>query len=113
MIYVAAPYSSRVSSVVEQRLGQTRTFTDILLAKGLCAFSPVCYLHGVAQRMNLETDAATWINFNMQMLRHAEACYLLCLHGWEQSDGVKVELNVCRMLDIPVTKFGPDYRLLT
>ena len=66
------------------------------------AFSPIVYGHEMAKKHALPTDAGWWARFNMEMLRKCDGCYVLHLPGWDTSVGVKLELNVCRILRIPV-----------
>ena len=113
MIYIASPYTSLIEGAEEIRYLQVREFTDRMIALGFVAFSPIAYCHPIAKRIGHQTDHKTWLRFNMSILRRSEAMYLLCLPGWEESKGVQVELNVCRMLDIPVAKYGPDFALLS
>lgn len=111
MIYVASPYSSQIRGVQESRYHHVRRFTDKMIQQGFVAFSPIVYCHPIAQRIGHGTDAQTWMRFNMSILRRAEAMYVLQLIGWEQSEGLKIELNVCKMLDIPVAHYDTDFRL--
>lgn len=112
MIYIASCYSSPVPELVQSRYEQTLTFTERLLLQGFIAFSPIVYLHNIARRLGLPADHGTWMKFNMDILRKAEAAYVLCLPGWEKSKGLEVELKVCKMLDIPAVKYDATFRLM-
>ncbi len=111
MIYVASPYSSPIPELVDYRYNAVCDFVDKLLAQDFVAFSPIVYCHPIAARIGKATDAMTWHNFNMNMLRRAEACFLLCLPGWEASKGVLHERKVCQVLDIPIIHYGADFQL--
>lgn len=114
MIYVASPYSSPILQVPEQRFRATAQFVLHLLQEGAGpVFSPIVYFHPLATQAALPTDAGYWHNTNMQFLRRAEVVFLLRLTGWEQSKGVAIELNVAKMLGIPVRHFSPDFRELS
>ena len=73
MIYIASPYTHDDLAVVKHRYDRVCSFTDRMIAKGFVAFSPIAYCHPIAERIGRATDAATWHNFNMGMLRRAEA----------------------------------------
>lgn len=112
MIYIASPYSTPIPTVLEERVKAVRQFTAACIAQGLPAFSPIAYFHPFATAMNMPTDAGFWNAVNMQFLRKADAVFLLCLMGWENSKGVKVELNVAKLVGIPIVKYGPDFKVL-
>jgi hypothetical protein len=113
MIYVASPYSSPIPELVEQRVSAVTQFVDELIIEGFIAFSPIVYCHPIARRLNKGTAASDWMAFNMGMLRISEAAYFLRLPGWERSEGMKIERNVCRLLNIPTQDFGSDFEPIT
>lgn len=110
MIYIAAPYSSGLPTVVESRLVETTKFVMTLLSQGVPAFSPVLYFHPLAMAMGLPTDAGHWHNHNMQFLRKADAMFVLRLTGWDQSKGVQIETKIAKALGMQVVHFGPDFQ---
>lgn len=109
MIYIASPYSSPIPALVEGRVYLVTKFVDKLIAEGLVVFSPIVYLHPIALRLAKDTTASQWMVFNMTMLRRADEAYFLRLPGWENSHGMTIERNVCRMLSIPTTNFDEDF----
>lgn len=112
MIYLASPYSTPIPSVLEQRVNAARQFTAACIKQGLPVFSPIVYYHPFATAFNLPTDAKYWHAMNMPFLRSAEAVFLLCLIGWDKSEGIKIELNVAKLIGIPVIKYGPDFKVM-
>lgn len=112
MIYVASPYSSSLPELVEQRVRQVTTFVEEMIAQGFVAFSPIMYCHPIAKRLAFGTSAGDWMFFNMDMLRRAEAVYFLRLPGWEQSCGMAIERNVCKMLNMATADYDADFRLI-
>lgn len=113
MIYVASPYSSPFPELVEIRVKEVTRFVDWLVRDGHVAFSPIVYCHPIAKRLNHGTTAKDWMKFNMNMLRFCETAFFLRLPGWENSKGMKIERNVCKMLSIPTLDFGPDFEPIT
>lgn len=112
MLYVASPYSSPIVGIEEQRYQRVRAFTERMIAQGFVAFSPILYCHPIAKRIGHKTDAATWMSFNMSILRRCEAMYVLCLPGWKESKGLEVELKVAGMLHMPVAHYDEMFRLV-
>lgn len=109
MIYVASPYSSPFPELVEIRVREVTNFVDMLIKDGHVAFSPIVYFHPIAKRHRLATTAEAWMKFNMNMLRICETAFFLRLSGWENSKGMALERNVCKMLAIETMDFGPDF----
>lgn len=109
MLYIASPYSSPIEGAQELRYREARNFVRRCLGEGLAAYSPIVYCHPLAQEFQLPGDAAFWHNFNMAMLRKAEAVFLLQLPGWDTSKGVAMELRMAKLLNIEVQAFSPDF----
>lgn len=112
MIYIASPYSSPIPELVTQRVAQVTAFVDQMIAQGFVAFSPIMYCHPIAKRLAVGTSAGDWMAFNMDMLRRAEATYFLRLPGWENSRGMSIERNVCKMLNMATADYDADFRLV-
>lgn len=112
MIYLASPYTTPIASVLEQRVTAAIQFTALCIQQGLPVFSPIMYFHPLAIHFNLPTDSGYWHNINMQFLRRADAVFALRLMGWEQSKGMKIELNVAKVAGIPVVHYGPDFKVI-
>lgn len=117
MIYIASPYTSPLAgdlAIMAQKnryLKAVEFQTFLMLTNGPPAFSPIVYCHPIAlANPGMGTDAAYWQRFNMAFIRKAEAIFALCLPGWEQSKGMKVELQVAKMLDIPVVYYDEDFQ---
>lgn len=100
MIYVASPYSSPIPELVTNRVQKTTAFVDYLISRGEVAFSPVVYLHPIATRLDSYTAADDWLHFNMDILRRSDMAFFLRLPGWENSKGMKIERNTCKLLRI-------------
>ena len=105
MIYVASPYSSPDPIVQNRRAHQVIDFCARGIRKGFVFLSPIAYAHNLACDHNLPKDANSWMAFNLALLRRSEAVYVVCLHGWMESQGVGIELKVAQTLNIPVAHY--------
>jgi hypothetical protein len=112
MIYIASPYSSPIAGAQQHRFEKVRRFTIHLFNQGLIPFSPIVYAHEMAAVGGLRTDAASWLRFNTDMLRHSEALFLYCLPGWQQSKGVEMEIKQARVMQLPISHFDVDFNLI-
>lgn len=114
MIYLASPYSHPDPLIQRTRFLIAEQFVAHTLKKeNLLIFSPIVYCHKLAVDNGLPTDANFYLHFNMNVLRRSEAMYLLKLKGWEESKGVTLEINLAKMLLIPVVEFDHDFNNLT
>lgn len=103
MIYLASPYSHKSPAVVERRVELTgRVATDLVL-RGLFVYSPIIHWHGLCLQYELPSDAEYWSAFNTNMIRRAEAMYVITIDGWKESIGVRGEISLAKQLGIPLT----------
>lgn len=93
MIYLACPYSHPDPFVRKWRyLQATRQLTELLL-RGQWAYSPIVHCHELAKTAGLPRDAAFWSAYNLYMLQKADFLMILTLPGWQESAGVREEIE--------------------
>jgi hypothetical protein len=91
--YIASPYSSPSDTIRHKRFQLAELYTAKCLREKDWVYSPIVHCHELAQRYNLPTNAAYWLEYNYAMLERADSIRLLQLPGWEHSKGVEAELN--------------------
>jgi hypothetical protein len=64
-------------------------------------------MHQVAFFHELPTDFVFWRSYNEHMLQRSTAVHVLKLEGWEDSVGIKNEIDFATGLCIPVTYITP------
>lgn len=107
-IYVAAPCASPDPDLQSSRRAICDIFTVNLANQGIAAFSPLSYnvpLKGPQLRPDFN-----WYAFDLNFLAASEGMVVLQLDGWEQSYGVKLELNYCTAHSKPVLFHDPSKR---
>jgi hypothetical protein len=104
MIYLASPYSHPDQAVVEQRVLQTMEVFHYLckFSPDRAIFSPILQCHETAKNFKMPTDAKFWQDYNTGFLRIATTVVVACLPDWEQSLGVKQEVELALQLGIEV-----------
>ena len=105
LIYLASPYSHRNPAVRELRYELARLTTAKMLKEGQAAFSPIVY--GKSMENMIGTDYVSWKQFNDAMLHAADEVHVLMLDGWRESKGVKYEVELANMLELPVLFIQP------
>ena len=103
MIFLASPYSSTVHNVEYDRYEAALGCTAALIDKfQLPVFSPIVHCHGMALEYAMPKDAKFWRKYNFAFLRKADALYVLKIDGWDDSVGVRMEINLALTLQLPI-----------
>ena len=105
MIYLASPYSHPDPDVRNARFVDVcRAAGRLMLASCDPVFSPIAHGHSVAEHAEGidAMDAEFWMRQCVGMLRLADILYVLKLDGWQESRGVREELEIARAFGIPV-----------
>lgn len=102
MIYLASPYSSPDPLIVKTRFLLAQQVTALMLQQGIYVYSPIVHCHEVSMAYSLPGDFAFWQGYNIDMLRRADALYVLATPGWKESAGVQEEIKFARLAGIPI-----------
>lgn len=102
MIYLASPYSAPDAATRQLNFELVEHCVACLTQRNVPAFSPILYLHTLSHKYNLPTYAGFWERFNMQFLRKAGAIYVLKIDGWEESLGVRQEMEFAKAAYLPL-----------
>tara|TARA_R110000868_G_scaffold4290_3_gene27258 strand:- start:2698 stop:3042 length:345 start_codon:yes stop_codon:yes gene_type:complete len=102
IIYIANPYSDKDDEVVEKRYEDTAKYTAKLVAEGHVAFSPIVYGHTLLNYATMPSDWEFWQNFCNSFLLKSDELHVYMLDGWDDSIGVKAEIELAKKHDMPV-----------
>lgn len=102
MIYLASPYTHVEEWRVEDRFKRACAAVARLSELGLVVYSPIVHFHPVSVRHKLPGDFAFWKRINFAMIDKADELRVLQLYGWEDSIGVKAEIEYARGLALPI-----------
>ena len=110
LIYLAQPYTSPDHDVQEARFEEAKIATAKLVDRG-SVYSPIVHGHVMVLPLAREGRDTTSHNFWMRqcipILRKSDEMIVLPLLGWRHSRGLREELNLCKMLHIPVRFLTP------
>jgi len=95
MIYLASPYSDPDPLMRKTRFLLAREFVAKQFPKHI--YSPIVHYHELATYYDLPTDFETWKTLNFDMIRRADAFWILDIPGWYESKGVTAEGDFARM----------------
>ena len=101
-IYLASPYTSPDEDVRISRYGAACLVTAQLSKEGLLVFSPIVHGHPLAS-YGLPVGFDFWQRHCLSFLKSwaTELC-VLTIPGWENSRGVKAEIQFAQERDMPI-----------
>lgn len=102
-IYLACPYSHKDRTVELARFACVNLVAGKLMLKGHIVFSPISHSTPIAQYIpGSNNDHGFWLEQDFAFVDWAEALYVLCLPGWEQSFGVAMEIKRAKGQNKPI-----------
>jgi hypothetical protein len=109
VIYLASPYSSPYKWKRLQRFLEVAKAVGALKDRGIIAFSPICHSHPVTVHYLGDDHIAfdNWKDFDTEMIRRCDALWVLMLEGWDQSEGIKAELEIAKSLGKEILYLEP------
>ena len=101
-IYLAAPYSHPNPEIRQQRFEEINKCAATLMQSGLVVYSPISHNHPIALAHDLPKGWEFWGMMDEVFIHHCSAVYVLQVHGWKESHGVKAEISLARNFKKPI-----------
>lgn len=101
VIYLASPYSHPAEAVRIQRFEEATFAAAALMRRGHVIFSPIVHHHPMVA-FGLPTVWDYWQRADEALLVRCDRLIILKLVGWEQSRGIKGEIEIADRHGIPV-----------
>lgn len=101
IVYLACPYTSIDSSVKEARFRAATLAAARLIEKGLIVYSPITMTHPIDVVLageNATLGSDYWVSFDKLFMDACSEMMILKLPGWEQSEGIKREIDYFKKL---------------
>ena len=89
MIYIASPYSNNPE--YNYKRNKEITLALMLLYSNEVFYNPICYGHQFREQIGDNYEA--WFIHNIAYMKVCKEMVVLTLKGWEQSEGVKSEIE--------------------
>jgi hypothetical protein len=103
MIYLASPYSHDNPQIMQERYEDIARLTaHLLFVRNIAVISPIVYGHQLAVTYGLPTSATSWRKLNTALLRRCDALWVVQLPDWDSSRGVKEEIELAKLLQMPI-----------
>ena len=105
-IFISSPYSSSEQKIVDERFRKVCLTCADLLRKGYIVFSPIAHGHSIVQvDKNIPTDWDFWNSYCRWFITNCDELWVLTLDGWQDSTGVKAEIEIA-------TKLGKEVKYI-
>jgi len=102
-VYIASPYSHPEALIREERYLRASFYLMQKLKRREWAYSPIVHCHELAKIWGMPGDAKFWEEYDFAMIRGARAIEVLRLDGWQESVGVKAEIEYATSIGVPIT----------
>lgn len=107
LIYLASPYSSDRSDIIERRVRNVQTATAKLIQQGNLIFSPIVHSHPICDQvtfspLNTAEAMSGWTQYDHDFIDHCDEVWVLMIDGYDTSRGVSDEIAYAYANNIPV-----------
>lgn len=102
LIFISSPYTHKDTQITEDRVIMVSKFSAKLVSEGYVAISPIVYGHTLLKFHDMPSDWQFWKNYCETFILKCDKVIVLKLDGWEDSTGVKGEIEFAKLHNIPV-----------
>lgn len=106
MIYLASPYTHDSKDVEHERYEAVAKVCAKLARSGDHVYSPIAHWHPIAVEHDMPTDFHWYRAMNESMISRCDSVWVLMLPGWQESKGVKHEIDFANSLGKVVIYLG-------
>lgn len=99
MVYVAVPFWHENETIRNYRRRKAIEYSERLFYSGTLFYSPLLYSVHFKEKKAVENY---WITHGLRMVDVCDEMRVLCLEGWENSSGLKGEIDRAEKRGIPV-----------
>lgn len=96
LIYLASPFTSEDKNLEYKRYEQVVQVLAKLTLQGYAVFSPIAHSYRAAKLLGLDGSWEFWQPVDIALLNRSDKLMVLCLEGWEDSVGVRAEIDHAR-----------------
>lgn len=107
LCYLATPYS-KYTGGIECAFIDASKLAARLLKAGIKVYSPIAHTHPLARYGNIDPfDHAIWMPFDEAMMDAADALIVAHMSGWDESYGIKHEIEFFQTAGKPIFDLDP------
>ena len=98
VVYLACPYTGDTERNMEKFCRTVARMQKL----GTFVISPLFMHFVLPYDSSLGKDWTFWRAYSSELMRRADELHILCLDGWEQSEGIRGEIEIAKELGKPV-----------
>lgn len=102
MIYLASPYTTDCQWTRDERAYLACKASAILFNMGQPVFSPIANSHYIERTGYFHATGEFWLPYDIKFMKICDVLYVLTLDGWEDSEGIKKEIDYAIESDMPI-----------
>lgn len=106
-IFVIVPYTHADEKIVNERVRQADLYVGFLTNECKVVYSTVSAMHHITKLCDLPSTWDYWKLHCEKMISSCEEVHVLCLDGWEESEGVQAELKFAKLFSKKITYVTP------
>ena len=111
--YLASPYTLYPRGLVAA-FQEIAAITGKLRKAGIFTFSPIVHSHSEAVYAELDPlDLSLWYPYNKIMMERCDCLIVAQMEGWDQSDGVRGEIEYFLKMEKPIFDLNCESLTLT
>lgn len=108
LCYLATPYSKYKGGDLIAAFEDASRLAAELLATGVRVYSPIAHTHPLAIHGHLDPlDHSIWLPFDEAMMDAADCLIVAHMDGWQESYGIKHEVEFFEKADKPIYDLDP------
>src|SRR5687767_6421535 len=96
LIYLATPYNHPDPAIREERFKLACQAAATLMQDGIHLFCPIAHTHPIALAGDLPHGWEYWREYDRMMLDACAELWIVQMDGWDQSEGIKGEIEIAR-----------------
>jgi len=108
LIYLSSPYNHPDPEVKEQRRKAACSAAGYLIDRGIPVHSPIAHNAAILEVTGGKTGWDIWKRQDLAMLKASTEMVILCLPGWEASEGIRGEFHAAMEMGKPVSYMKAD-----
>lgn len=94
-IYLAIPYTG----MEESSFLTANKVAGKLMKEGHIVFSPISHCHLIAKEYKFSKGFGFWRDYDTSFIEWCDELHVICIPGWNQSEGVTAEIKIARKLN--------------
>lgn len=107
LCYLATPYT-KYRAGINTAFAEAARIAALLLTTGVRVYSPIAHTHPLAIYGNLDPlDHSIWLPFDEAMMDAADCLIVARMDGWEESYGIKHEIEFFARDSKPIVHIDP------